>query len=427
MTGGRTARWSNHDLVGSDADDAERAASRLIEFVRTIFRGSGYAGMRSESHSPCLCDNCPSVALVLFSRRVLDQRWPKTYLDAGNAYFRPPCPRASSDAQLPFASRRDLRGHLRLAQTYERTSDLQNAYREYIRAADLLPDRAEVQVKAGNFLLAAGRFEDAKARAEQVLQGDPKNVDGQVLLGYSLAGMKNLDGAIEQLEQAVAAAPNKGMAFSNLGTLQLARGDVKRAEAAFRKAVDINADVPMPLIALANFLWAQGRFKEAEECLVKARQLEPGDVVAARALAILYTSTNRVAEAEPILKAAAEKSTTPSAGLMLADYYAASHRPDDALTALGRLSSHKAAEVEVKGRTAMILHAQGRAQMRTIVDDLLKQHADGAPARLIKAQFLFRDRRFDEALTEADARLKFDSRSALGYRCSARRTRRATS
>ena len=56
---------------------------------------------------------------------------------------------------------------LRLAETYERGGDLQNAYREYVRAADLLPDRADVQVKAGNFLLVAGRFEDAKARAEQ--------------------------------------------------------------------------------------------------------------------------------------------------------------------------------------------------------------------------------------------------------------------
>ncbi len=363
-----------------------------------------------------------AVALVLFSSTACS-RDPevakKRHLDAGNAYFRAAKYR---EALLEYRTAVRYDGafgeaHLRLAETYERTNDLQNASREYIRAADLLPDRAEVQVKAGNFLLVAGRFEDAKARAELALQLDPKNVDGQVLLGYSLAGMRNLDGAIEQLEQAVVAAPNKGMAFSNLGTLQLARGDVKHAEAAFRKAVEVNADLPMPLIALANFLWAQERFKEAEDYLVKARQLEPGNVVATRALAVLYMSTNRVAEAEPILKAAAEKSTTPSAGLMLADYYTASRRPADALTALGRLSSHKAAEVEVKGRTAMILHAQGRAaDAYAIVDDLLKQHADSAPARLIKAQFLFRDRRFDEALAESRRAIEFDSRSALGYR-----------
>jgi tetratricopeptide (TPR) repeat protein len=363
-----------------------------------------------------------AVVLVVFSSATCSrdpEAAKKRHLDAGNAYVRAAKYR---EAILEYrtAVRYDAafgEARLRLAETYERTADLQNAYREYARAADLLPDRAEVQIKAGNFLLVAGRFEDAKARAEQALQRDPKNVDAQILLGYSLAGMKKLDDAIGQLEQAVVAAPHKGTAFSNLGTLQMARGDVKHAEAAFRKAVDINSDSPMPWIALANFLWAQGRFKEAEACLVKARQLEPGDAVAARALAILYMSTNRVAEAEPILKTVAEKSTTPSAGLMLADYYAATHRPADALSALARLSSYKAAEVDVQGRTAMILHAQGRAaDAYTIVDGLLKDHADSAPVRLIKAQFLFRDRRFDEALAESRRAIEFDSRSALGYR-----------
>ena len=343
----------------------------------------------------------------------------KRHLEAGNVYFRDAKYR---EAILEYrtAVRYDAgfgEARLRLAEAYERTADLQNAYREYARAADLLPDRAEVQVKAGNFLLVAGRFEDARARAEQVLQRDPKNPDAQVLLGYSLAGMKNLDGAIEQLEQAVVAAPHKGMAFSNLGTLQMARGDVKQAEAAFRKAVEINPDSPTVWIALANFLWAQGRIKEAEACLVKAWELDRSDAMAGRALAILYMSTNRVKEAEPILRTIAEKSTTPAAGLMLADYYAASRRPADALTVLEGLSSHKAADVDVKGRTAMILHAQGRvADAYTIVDGLLKAHADSAPVRLIRAQFLLRDRRFDEALAESRRAVEFDSRSALGYR-----------
>jgi tetratricopeptide (TPR) repeat protein len=127
--------------------------------------------------------------------------------------------------------------------------------------------------------------------------------------------------------------------------------------------------------------------------------------------------TNRAAEAEPILKAVAEKSTTPASGLMLADYYAASHRPAEALTVLEGLSAYKAAAVDVKGRTAMILHGQGRAaDAYAIVDGLLKEHADNAPVRLIKAQLLLRDRRFDEALAESRRVIEFDSRSALGYR-----------
>jgi putative PEP-CTERM system TPR-repeat lipoprotein len=341
------------------------------------------------------------------------------HLAKGNAYFEAAKYR---EAILEYrtAIRYDAKfgeARLRLAEAYTRTSDRQNAYREYVRAADLLPDRADVQVKAGNFLLVAGRFDDAKARAERVLQRDPKNADAQVLLGYALAGMKNLDDAVDQLERALMSAPQKGIAFSNLGTLQMARGDLKRAEATFRKAVEVNPDLPTPWIALANFLWTQGQFKEAEACLVKARDLDPRDVVAARALAILYMSTNRVKDAEPVLKGLAETSTAPAAVLMLSDYYAATNRPDDALAVLTRLSSNKAAEVDVKSRTAVIRYAQGHgSEAHAIVDGLLKEHADRASLRLIKAQFLLRDRRLDEALAEGRRAIEFDSRSALGYR-----------
>ena len=72
---------------------------------------------------------------------------------------------------------------VQLAEAYLAVGDTQNAYREYVRAADLLPQRDDVQVKAGSFLLVAGRFEDARARAERVLDRYPSNVDAQVLLG----------------------------------------------------------------------------------------------------------------------------------------------------------------------------------------------------------------------------------------------------
>ena len=75
---------------------------------------------------------------------------------------------------------------LALAEAYSQSSELHSAFREYVRAADLLPERTDVQLKAGNFLLVAGRFDEAKARAERVLHRDPKNADAQVLLGLSL-------------------------------------------------------------------------------------------------------------------------------------------------------------------------------------------------------------------------------------------------
>ena len=55
---------------------------------------------------------------------------------------------------------------LKLAETHEKLGEIPQAFREYVRAADLLQKDVAVQVKAGTFLLLAGRSEDAKVRAE---------------------------------------------------------------------------------------------------------------------------------------------------------------------------------------------------------------------------------------------------------------------
>ena len=120
-----------------------------------------------------------------------------------------------------------------------------------------------------------------------------------MLLGYALAGLKRLDEAVAQLEQALVAGAAGGDAFSNLGTLQMARGDLAklkpRSGRPWRSA-------PMRPCRGSPSPTSSGRvigMAEAEACLVKARQLDPNDLVAARALATLYMTTNRAAEAEP--------------------------------------------------------------------------------------------------------------------------------
>src|SRR5262245_3988153 len=58
----------------------------------------------------------------------------------------------------------------KLGRLYSDAGDLTRALYEYTRAADLLPDDLEVQLTAGQLLLRAALFEDARTRAERVLQ-----------------------------------------------------------------------------------------------------------------------------------------------------------------------------------------------------------------------------------------------------------------
>src|SRR5579862_1470728 len=57
----------------------------------------------------------------------------------------------------------------KLAEAYTHKSDMRAALGAYVRAADLLPNDVTAQLKAGNMLLVAGGFEDAKTRAKKAL------------------------------------------------------------------------------------------------------------------------------------------------------------------------------------------------------------------------------------------------------------------
>ena len=88
-------------------------------------------------------------------------------------------------------------------------------------------------MKAGSLLLLAGRAEDAKSRADKALAIKPKNADALVLRANAMAGLKDLDGALEQMEQALQLDRRSGLQ-TNLGAIQAARGKLPEAEVAFR-------------------------------------------------------------------------------------------------------------------------------------------------------------------------------------------------
>src|SRR6187402_1213684 len=124
---------------------------------------------------------------------------------------------------------------LQLAETYATTGDGPNALREYARAAELMPENDEAQMKAGNFMLIAGRFTDARGVGERLLARNPKSVEAQVLIANSLAGLKDWESAIDAFEKAVVIDPNRANTYSALGSAQVSKGDAAAAEAAFRK------------------------------------------------------------------------------------------------------------------------------------------------------------------------------------------------
>lgn len=297
-----------------------------------------------------------------------------------------------------------MRGDIRqtLADLYVENRDGRNALQEYVRAADLLTENAAAQVKAGEFLLLARAFEDAKARAQRALALEPRNVDAQILLGNALAGLKDMNGAMAEYQTAIALDPTRDAGYASLGMLQAVMGDAAEAETSFRKAVDAAPRSIPAHIALANFLWADGRPEEAEAAFEAARALEPENYLANRALGTFYMSSGRVAEAEPFFKTVAAAEDTDEARLGLTDYYVVAGRTDEARRLLQELASTPDAFADATVRLAALDAADGqRAQALGKLTDVLEKHPQDQTARLVQARVLSVDGKPTEALEAA--------------------------
>lgn len=292
--------------------------------------------------------------------------------------------------------------HSKLSDLYSADDDGAGALDEAVKAADLMPSDVKANLRAGGQLLASGQFEDAKTRANIVLNLDPRSVDGQILLGNALAGLQDLDGALKEFEEAIAINPAADAAYTNIAAIRLVHGRSDLAEASFRKAIEVAPKSVGARMALANFLWSSGRSAETEQTLKGVLVIDPKSVSANRALGVFYLTSHRGAEAEPYFRAVAETTKSAPAELMLADYYAFMHRFDDARRVLAGMTATGPAVAATRTRLAAIDSAQGRhAQALTEMAGVVSQFPKDATAHLTNARLLRLAGRTDEALAQA--------------------------
>ncbi|HJS08523.1 MAG TPA: tetratricopeptide repeat protein, partial [Pirellulales bacterium] len=293
---------------------------------------------------------------------------------------------------------------LKLAETYERLNNAAAAFAEYVRAADALPDNRDAQLKAIEVLLLTRRFDDAKVRAAALLAKNPKDVDAMLLHANSMAALRDPAGALTEIEEALKVSPDSSKAFVNLGAVRMQTGDAKQAEAAFRQAIELDPSSMNAKLALANFLWAAQRAPEAEATLKDILAKEPQHLLANRMLGLLYLSTRRVNEAEQPLKTVAEVSNAPSARFQLVDYYVGTGRKEDAIAVLKSLASDQATFADAELRLAALDYDQGRVpEAHTRLDTVLARVPNFAPGLVLKAQWLTREKKLDEAFERAKA------------------------
>ena len=158
------------------------------------------------------CNRDPHVAMLKYAKSG------DTYMAAGKM--------AEAIVEYRNALEKDPRAgdvRVKLADAYLRQGDGGNAIEEYVRAADLCLTPTFSSRPAICFCWPGGSTMRRSA-PDKALERDPKNVDAQILLANALAGLKDLDGAVAQLEEAITLNPDRSATYTNLGEIELGRG-----------------------------------------------------------------------------------------------------------------------------------------------------------------------------------------------------------
>ncbi|QOC22841.1 tetratricopeptide repeat protein [Wenzhouxiangella sp. AB-CW3] len=144
-----------------------------------------------------------------------------------------------------------------------------------------------------HFLLALcdeqqGRFQEARARLERVLNGAAEHVEARFNLARMLAAGGEIEQARAHLSECVSLNPGHAAAHTLRARMDLVEGHRKQARAGFRTALRADENHVPALLSLASLHLDAAELDQANEYASRAVQLAPTDVRAQLVMAQVF-------------------------------------------------------------------------------------------------------------------------------------------
>ena len=164
----------------------------------------------------------------------------------------------------------------------------------------------------------------------------PENARKEFERGMQLLNeKKDFSRSIAAFRRAVERFPGYAQAYFMMGTAQIQINDPSAAEASLRKAIELDSHMTAPYYALAVLMFEQRRYAEEKELLLEAQKLDATDWRWSFELARCDAQQGRWESALRYGLAASGSADAPSKiHLLLADIYANSNRPREAVAEL---------------------------------------------------------------------------------------------
>jgi arylsulfatase A-like enzyme/Tfp pilus assembly protein PilF len=159
------------------------------------------------------------------------------------------------------------------------------------------PDILSVHTMVGQCYLQEGRYRDALASLERVVEEEPTRVYPRLYLAQAHFHLKEYDQAQSILEEVLKEDPDSFQANNYLGLIYADKGQTARAVKAFTNAVRLQDDAEAYQM-LGYLHTREQQPRQAAEALEKAVEMEPENALAHLYLANAYMLLGRRAQGE---------------------------------------------------------------------------------------------------------------------------------
>lgn len=165
--------------------------------------------------------------------------------------------------------------HDRLAIIAAQRNELEEAVRNFERAAEIQPDFPEIDFNLGLAAFRTQRLAEAIASLTRAVKTQPGNSAAWQLLARAEFEYGDCDAAIPDLKTALAAQPDDPGLLLSLGTCLGRAGQASEAEAVFKRLLQSNANSSDLHMFLAQGAYAMNRIDDARSEFNRALALDP--------------------------------------------------------------------------------------------------------------------------------------------------------
>jgi tetratricopeptide (TPR) repeat protein len=283
--------------------------------------------------------------------------------------------------------------HWGLARAYESLQRFPEMFDELKKTVELDQNNFEAKNKLGNYYLAASKGKpelvaEAERLAKDVLQRDPRNIEGHILLSSIRFAQNQKDEALAELNRAIELDPNRSESYLSLTRFYLVTNEPAKAEEVFKKALSVNPGSALVHTEYGKYLVQVHRPEEAEAELKKAVEIAPSDRNARLVLASFYLINKQLDRAEETYRALADlDKDKPEGQAILADFYSSINRTDDAVKIYQDVLAKSPDYMQGRYRLAEILLMHGdRNGASAQIEEALKKDQHDRQALILRAR-----------------------------------------